>query len=261
MGEVSRRLGAFALVLAGTFGTAYALGEKLPGHQHVHAVSSTTSHRLQVEPDGSFVVETKGGRAVTSFDVVHEALLHVIVVRPDGTGFQHLHPVIGTDGHFSLTLDDPGPWVVFAEGTDASSNQAFLTRADLGTNLPFTPTDPSPVVTAAVLTLTGGERAEITRDGLNFTIDAPSPLETYLGEPGHLVALRMGDLAFFHMHGVQSGNTLSFSPPLTEDGTYRAYLQFGYRGDVVTMPFTITVSGGTIPTLAPPPKGIPVVHH
>lgn len=28
------RLGSFALVLAGTFGTAYAIGERLPGHNH-----------------------------------------------------------------------------------------------------------------------------------------------------------------------------------------------------------------------------------
>ena len=28
------RLGSFAVVLAGTFGTAYAIGERLPGHDH-----------------------------------------------------------------------------------------------------------------------------------------------------------------------------------------------------------------------------------
>ena len=30
----SVRLGSFALILAGTFGAAYAIGERLPGHHH-----------------------------------------------------------------------------------------------------------------------------------------------------------------------------------------------------------------------------------
>ena len=34
MSPVATRLGAFALLLAGTFGTAYAVGEMLPGHSH-----------------------------------------------------------------------------------------------------------------------------------------------------------------------------------------------------------------------------------
>ena len=46
--EVWKRLSAFALVLLGTFGFAYALAEKLPGHNHMHgavslAVPATTN--------------------------------------------------------------------------------------------------------------------------------------------------------------------------------------------------------------------------
>ena len=36
------RLGSFALILASTFGTAYALGERLPGHNH--PASPTHNH-------------------------------------------------------------------------------------------------------------------------------------------------------------------------------------------------------------------------
>lgn len=32
--RVGSRLGAFALVLLGTFATSYVVGEKLPGHHH-----------------------------------------------------------------------------------------------------------------------------------------------------------------------------------------------------------------------------------
>jgi hypothetical protein len=34
---------------------------------------------------------------------------------------------------------------------------------------------------------------------------------------------------------------LMFSGGLTEPGTYRQFLQFGYRGEVVTVEFTVVV--------------------
>ncbi len=34
------------------------------------------------------------GHAVTAYDVEHEKQLHLIVVRRDFTGFQHVHPVL-----------------------------------------------------------------------------------------------------------------------------------------------------------------------
>ena len=35
------------------------------------------------------------GRAVTAMDVAHERPMHLIVVRRDLTGYQHLHPTLG----------------------------------------------------------------------------------------------------------------------------------------------------------------------
>jgi len=43
MTRVASRLGAFALVLLGTFGTAYAVGQKLPGHSHAGGPGHTHS--------------------------------------------------------------------------------------------------------------------------------------------------------------------------------------------------------------------------
>ena len=47
----SVRLGSFALILAGTFGTAYALGERLPGHNHPESPTQDhVDHGAPVDP-------------------------------------------------------------------------------------------------------------------------------------------------------------------------------------------------------------------
>ena len=54
---------------------------------------------------------------VRDFDVEHEKRMHLIVVRRDGTGFQHLHPKLAPDGTWStpVTLPDAGAYRVFAD--------------------------------------------------------------------------------------------------------------------------------------------------
>ena len=54
---------------------------------------------------------------VRDFEVTHEKRMHLIVVRRDGRGFQHLHPTLGADGTWSapITLPDAGAYRVFAD--------------------------------------------------------------------------------------------------------------------------------------------------
>ena len=51
----------------------------------------------------AFTILGEDGRPVEDFDVEHTKRMHLIVVRRDLTGFQHLHPTQDADG----TLDDP----------------------------------------------------------------------------------------------------------------------------------------------------------
>jgi hypothetical protein len=64
-------------------------------------------------------------------------------------------------------------------------------------------------------------------------------LEPYVGQAAHLIAIRQGDLAYAHLHPLDSApGAYVFSGDLPT-GTYRLFLQFGYRGDVLTVPFTV----------------------
>ena len=58
-----------------------------------------TTH-LQPGQRGSlrFSIFGKGGTPVRDYEVEHEKRLHLIIARRDLTGFQHLHPKLGTGG-------------------------------------------------------------------------------------------------------------------------------------------------------------------
>ncbi|WP_051102687.1 hypothetical protein [Parafrankia elaeagni] len=182
------------------------------------------------------------GRPLTAYTRAHEADLHLIVVRRDLTGYQHLHPTRNAAGTWSvpLRLAAPGVYRVFADfvpavsgaGSHASDSsdssdssgssdgaQASVTLgADVTVGGNLTPTAlPAPSTTATVaggytVTMSGeADRREgselafvVARNGRPVT-----DLEEYLGALGHLVVLREGDLAYLHAH------PLTRTPPPT----------------------------------------------
>jgi hypothetical protein len=177
---------------------------------------------------------THDGKAVRDFDVEHTKRMHVIVVRRDLTGFQHLHPAMRADGTWTvpLTLPAPGTYRVYADF--AVDGEPHTLAADLTADgdvrsRPLPP--PSTTATA--------DGMRVTRRGLDFTVTRagkPVALEDYLGAKGHLVALREGDLAFLHVHPDE--NRLRFKADLDTRHRYRLFLQFKTDGRVHTAAFT-----------------------
>ena len=192
-----------------------------------------------------FRIVDRRGATVRDFDVSHTKRMHVIVVRRDLTGFQHLHPEQWRDGTWTTTakLDDPGSYRLYADFARDGENMTLATdlRVDGDARLQPVP-DPAPSATSDggydVRLQTGdahaGEaeelRFEITRDG------QPVDVEPYLGAGGHLVALRDGDLAFLHVH--PDGDEPAFEVTFPTPGRYRLFLQFQHEGRVQTVAFT-----------------------
>src|SRR5664279_5582962 len=166
------------------------------------------------------------GAPVTRYDTEHDRDLHLIVVRRDLSGFQHVHPVLGDDGTWSVLVDlsATGEYRVFADFTPTGHDGGLTLGADLAVPGAYQPVPlPAPAPSAVVV------------DGYAVTL------------AGDLVALRAGDLAYLHVHpagapgdGVTpAGPGITFYATAPTAGDYRLYLDFQHNGVVRTAEFTV----------------------
>jgi hypothetical protein len=207
----------------------------------------------------TFQITGPDNKPVTRFDVAHEKRLHLIVVRRDTAGFQHIHPVMGADGTWTvpLTLAQAGSYRAFADFAPTGGEPTTL-GVDLAAPGNFQPTAYPPSRVANVdgyqVRLAGdlvaGQTSKVTltvtRNGREVT-----DLQPYLGAYGHLVALRGGDLAYLHVHPdgepgdgkTEPGPTVTFYAEVPSAGSYRLFLDFQHGGTVRTAEFTVTTNG------------------
>lgn len=274
------KVAAFAGGLVLTFGASMALGQQTGpvGPTHTSAMSHGGVHDvaapiqavgLAVAQDGyslhvantvvpagvpaplSFTITGPSGAPVTTYVPTHDKELHLILVRRDLTGFQHVHPTRAADGTWSIsvTISEAGPYKLYADFAPDTRTTALVLATDLTVPGNYTPTPvapESPIATAdgdTVTTtgsLTAGQESlldfSVTRNG------SPVTLEPYLGAFGHLVAIRAGDLAYLHVH--PEGETgLRFVVDVPTSGTYRLFLGYQHDGAVHTAAFTSTAGG------------------
>jgi hypothetical protein len=203
-----------------------------------------------------FRIHDERGRAATRFAVVHDKPMHLIVVRRDLTGYQHLHPTMAADGTWSvpLTLPEAGTWRAYADFTvvaDDGRQSALTLGVDLTVPGGYAPRPlPAPTTSVTVDGFTVGYAGTPVvgepvplRFRVTTASGTPAPLEPYLGAYGHLVALREGDLGYLHVHpqARRDGEPVTFALTAPGPGRYRMFLDFRVGGVVRTAAFTVTV--------------------
>jgi hypothetical protein len=218
-------------------------GLKLAAAPQAFRAGGTTTWRFRiVDCDGN---------PVRDFEPEQGKLLHLIVVRTDFTGYQHLHPVLGRDGTFSVDVATPraGRYRAIADfvidgrkyvvGTTLTA-PGRVVSAPLPAEALHASADGYDVELQRPAVLEAGHEAQltfrITRDG-----EPVRDLEPYLGAYGHLVALHAPDLAYSHVHPNGEDRTagaITFDTELDRAGAYRLFLQFQTNGRVHTVAFT-----------------------
>jgi len=275
------KLALFCAGLALVFGAAALAGAANRGAEAPSAAADDAMHMQSAEPgrtDGlassvagytlvpertvlppgaatplRFRVLDASGRPATDFDEDGGVRLHLILVRRDLTGYQHLHPRALRDGTWTVpvTLAAPGAYRAYADFEVGGE------KTVLGTDL-FVPGAFTPAPAASPTTRThadgydvelmhgpleAGEESELAfrvlRDGRPVT-----RFDEYIGRRGHLVALHEGDLAYTHVHPVAGApaGEIRFDAELAAPGSYRLFLQFKTHGVVHTAPFTVRVA-------------------
>ncbi|HSU02387.1 MAG TPA: hypothetical protein VLK03_07560 [Nocardioides sp.] len=212
----------------------------------------------------AFQVLTSSGRPLLDYTREHEKDLHLIVVRRDLTGFQHVHPTLDdATGTWSTDVRlEPGVWRVVADFTPEGWDSITLAD-DVAVAGDFTPADlPADDRTATVRTDVGtytvtleGDTAPGAGTVLTTRVELDgepvTDLEPYLGAFGHLVAIRSGDLGYLHVHPEEGepGPGVDFATAFPTPGTYGLFLDFQHRGVVRTAAFTVESGGapGTAP--------------
>jgi hypothetical protein len=285
--NVPSKLAAFAAALLVAFGAAFGAGALLDptsgdaeaaGADHASAGASAgasadaASGGLASAQDGYTLVAEPGdvragepttlafrilgpdGRPVRAgYDVESERELHLVVVRRDATGFQHLHPRRAPDGTWStpLTVATPGSYRVLADFTIDGVRRTLGVELQVpGTVAPADPPPPvrrSTGVDGLSVALDPGTLRAGRESLLRFRIGRGArpvrDLQPYLGARGHLVALREGDLAYLHVHpedGAGDGE-IPFRATFPSAGRYHLFLQFRTGGTVRTAPLTVEV--------------------
>ncbi len=211
----------------------------------------------------SFIIRTTTGEPLIDYQVEQTKKLHLIAIRSDLTSYQHLHPTLGNDGHWSVAVNvsNPGRWRIITDFTPITNSTAgarIALGADL--NVPGNGTDSAlPTPTTTVTTdgynvtinaegLTSGAASTIaftiTKDGAPVTVITP-----YLGSFGHLVAIRSADLGYLHIHptldaadaNATTGPTVELEADVPTPGLHGLFLQFATASGVHTAPFAINV--------------------
>jgi hypothetical protein len=195
------------------------------------------------------------GEPVRHFDRDNTKLLHLIVVRTDLSGYQHLHPRLARDGTFTIELRTPRPGSYRAITDFVITGRKYVLGTTLTAPGPVRSISlPAPALEGSVdgyhvelqrpAALTAGQEAQLTfriiRHGKSV-----NGLQPYLGSYGHLVALHAPELAYSHVHPISAdpaSGAITFSTELGKHGTYRLFLQFQTHGRVHTVAFTQTIA-------------------
>jgi hypothetical protein len=223
----------------------------------------------------SFTIAGPSGTPLLDYATVHDKQLHLIVVRSDGQHFAHVHPVLDqATGIWSM------PWMWKAAGTyrvfadfqpaQAGSTKLTLTRTvdvagEFAPSMPVT-TRTVDDIAGYTVELDGGlsagvstqDTAKVSRDGEPVTT-----LQPYLGAYGHLVALRVGDLAYLHVHpeGAEpvgdrtGGPAVTFAATAPTAGRYLLYLDFKVDDTVHTATFVVDAARGDTDQPSPESPG------
>lgn len=217
-------------------------------------------------------LKTMTGKPIGPADllVVHTQKLHLLVIDPTLTDYQHLHPSPGKkpgEWLVELTPRRAGQYRVFADFTPAATARGLYASTDLEVK-----TSASLAETVPISSMTT-ENGSVLRDGYHFNLQAREkpmrvgkvldltfsvtrddgaavPLQPIMGAFAHLVAFDEARGGFAHLHPNEIDlaqkpdalrPTLTFKVTIPKAGRYVVWAQVNLNGQEMAVPFWFEV--------------------
>jgi hypothetical protein len=246
---------------------ANSLAADHPAEHGSHSVHSESAPTLAFVKDAGWdklapTVSTpltfhleQAGKPVKSLELLHEKLMHLIVVRNDLGEFQHLHPVVSDDGHASIDLQLPtaGHYWIYLDAQprggaqQTARNELHLAgdapaAAELAVNVPGK-VSAGELSTEISLTKAGSEWM-ITFTHTDSSGRPITDLEPYLGAMGHLVVVGAKTGEYVHANPETESapdGVVRFAAHFNRAGTYKLWGQFLRHGQVFTVPAVLEI--------------------
>jgi len=214
----------------------------------------------------TLTLRTASGKPIGPADllVAHTRKLHLLVVDPTLSDYQHIHPEPGRregEWHFSLTPQRSGVYRVFADFTPMATQRGLYAVAE------FTVPGAVPTVINAGNTtvqargftfelslpeaLHAGKSTDLSfRIASPGTVKEPVPLEPVMGAFAHLVAFDEARSGFAHLHPQETDLArppdlrepeLHFRITIPQPGRYVIWAQVNLGGTEAFVPFWVDV--------------------
>jgi hypothetical protein len=271
------KLTAFLAALAAVFGVAYLTGTKSQAFLAPVAVHRGPSQFGGLAPTGygytlslpdptadpgqdqfvEFKITGPDGKAVSRLQETDGARMHLVAIRSDLTGYQHIYPEQNAGASWWAALNlTPGNWRIIVDfqptaalGREIVLGDELRVSGDFRDEQLAAPAD-RVAVDGFVATLSGGLSTygdkelsvDVSRDGKPVT-----DLVLEHGTLGHAVMIRPDDFGYLHLHAnpvvaSDRGPRITFSGPVPEPGAFLVFVEFT-RDDVTHLaPFTVTVT-------------------
>ena len=238
--------------------------EKIQPKEEVKYTIQMNTHPAEVEAGKEFEIILKPTRmdnttALVPLDEVHEKKIHLILVSDDLSQFQHIHPEYTEQGDYRIktTVSQGGKYHIYADYKPSGSgaqldHQTIEVKGDIGVAKNYT----TPQLTATDSDIT----LELIGNGSNFKTNemlhidgrismngksiSANELDNFLGAKAHVVLIGVDNKSFIHVHPEISGNNLHMHATIQDPGTYRAWIQFMYRGKLYTTDYVLIVNAG-----------------
>lgn len=208
-------------------------------------------------------VTTSAGLPVTKFTEDMTKLMHLIVVSKDLSSFQHVHPEQVEGNVFRAQLDFPfaGSYLVTTEFRPHKKNVMIhkqwvevagdqlsdkVVQPDTTWTKEVNGLEVSLSASPEINEINAGQMVMLLFRFIDKETGKPlKQMEPFLGTSGHCVILNSSADQYVHAHAMEAmsgGANVMFHTVFPEKGTYKLWGQFHNNGELVTVPFVISVN-------------------